>query len=79
MCVCLCEREEFQYLLLLSAQALPLTTLVFLLFSRSVVSDSLQPHGLWLTRLLCPWDFPGKNTGAGCHFLLQGIQFRDQT
>ena len=25
------------------------------------------------TRLLCPWDFPGKNTGAGCHFLLQGI------
>ena len=24
-------------------------------------------------RLLCPWDFPGKNTGAGCHFLLQGI------
>ena len=25
------------------------------------------------TRLLCPWDFPGKNTGGGCHFLLQGI------
>ena len=25
------------------------------------------------TRLLCPWDFPGKNTGVGCHFLLQGI------
>ena len=23
-------------------------------------------------RLLCPWDFPGKNTGVGCHFLLQG-------
>ena len=39
----------------------------------SVVSDSLQPHGLWPTRLLCPWDFPGKNTGVGCHFLLQGI------
>ena len=26
-----------------------------------------------LVRLLCPWDFPGENTGAGCHFLLQGI------
>ena len=26
-----------------------------------------------LSRLLCPWDFPGKNTGVGCHFLLQGI------
>ena len=25
------------------------------------------------TRLLCPWDFPGKNTGVGCHFLIQGI------
>ena len=25
------------------------------------------------TRILCPWDFPGKNTGVGCHFLLQGI------
>ena len=39
----------------------------------SVVSDSLQPHGLQPTRLICPWDFPGKNTGVGCHFLLQGI------
>ena len=33
----------------------------------------LQPHGLQSTRLLCLWDFPGKNTGVGCHFLLQGI------
>ena len=29
--------------------------------------------GLYPTRLLCPWDSPGKNTGVGCHFLLQGI------
>ena len=29
-------------------------------------------HGLWPTRLLCPWDSPGKNTEVGCHFLLQG-------
>ena len=42
-------------------------------FSCSVVSDSLQPHVLWPARLLCPWDSPGKNTGVGCHFLLQGI------
>ena len=39
----------------------------------SVMSDSLQPHGLQPTRLLCPWDSPGKNTGVGCHALLQGI------
>ena len=34
--------------------------------SRSVVSDSLQSHGLQPTRLLCPWDSPSKNTGVGC-------------
>ena len=39
-------------------------------WSRSVVSDSLRPHGLQPTRLLCPWDFPGKSTGVGCHHLL---------
>ena len=39
-----------------------------LLFSRQVVSDSVATP--WF---LCPWDFPGKNTGVGCHFLLQGI------
>ena len=32
---------------------------------------SLQPHGLQPTSLLHPWDFPGKDTGVGCHFLLQ--------
>ena len=31
-----------------------------------------SPHGLLPARLLCPQDFPGKNTGVGCHFLLQG-------
>ena len=42
------------------------------LFSHSVlsISDSLQPHGLQPTRLLCTWGFPGKNAGVGCHFLL---------
>ena len=38
-----------------------------------VVSNSLQPHGLKFTRLLCPWDSPDKNTGVDGHFLLQGI------
>ena len=34
---------------------------------------SLWLHGLKPTRLLCPWGSPGKDTGVGCHFLLQGI------
>ena len=37
----------------------------------SVVSDSVQPHRWQPNGLLCPWDSPGKNTGVGCHFLLQ--------
>jgi len=53
---------------------------LLLLFSCSVMSDSLRPHGLWLARLLSPWDFPGKNTGVGCHFLLQRSSWpRDRT
>ena len=36
-------------------------------WSRSVVSDSQRPHGLQPTRLLRPWDSPGKRTGVGCH------------
>jgi len=37
-----------------------------------VMSDSLQPHGLSPTRLLCACNFPFTTTGVGCHFLLQG-------
>ena len=37
------------------------------------MSDSLWPHGLQPTSLLCPWGFPGENTGVGSHSLLQGI------
>ena len=39
----------------------------------SVVSDCVGLHGLQPTRLLCPWNSPGKNTGLGCHTLLHGI------
>ena len=42
-------------------------------FSHSIIYDSLWPHGWQPARLLCPRDYPGKNTGVGCHFLLQRI------
>ena len=42
-------------------------------WSRSVVSDSSPTHGLQPTRLLHPWDFPGKSTGVGCHRLLPSV------
>ena len=38
-----------------------------------VMSNSLRPHRLLPTRLLCPWDFPDNSTGVDYHFLLQGI------
>ena len=44
----------------------------YLLKSLSCV-QLLRPHGLYPARLLCPWDSPGKDTGVGCHFLLQGL------
>ena len=43
------------------------------MFNHLVMSDSLQPHGLWPASLLCPWDSPGKNARVDCHFLLQEI------
>ena len=45
----------------------------------SVVSDSVRPHRWQPTRLLCPWDPPGKNTGVGCHFLLQCIKVKSES
>ena len=45
-------------------------------WSRSAVFDSSGPHGLQPTRLLRPWDFPGKSTGVGCHCLLLIIRLR---
>ena len=47
-------------------------------WSLSVVSDSSWPHGLQPTRLLHPWDFPGKSTAVGCHCLLRYIFKKSQ-
>ena len=46
---------------------------LLLLFSHQVLSDSLATQWTVAARLLCPQDFPSKNTGVGCHFLLQEI------
>ena len=40
--------------------------------------DSVRPHRRQPTRLLCPWDSPGKNTGVGCHFLLQCVKVKSE-
>ena len=40
------------------------------------MSDSVWPHRRQPTRLPCPWDSPGKNTGVGCHFLLQCMKVK---
>ena len=42
------------------------------------MSNSVQPHRRQPTRLLRPWDSPGKNTGVGCHFLLQGMKVKSE-
>ena len=43
------------------------------------MSDSVRPHRQQPTRLPCPWDFPGKNTGVGCHFLLQCMKVKSES
>ena len=43
------------------------------------MSDSVRPHRQQPTRLLHPWDCPGKNTGVGCHFLLQCMKVKSES
>jgi len=43
------------------------------------VSNSVRPHRRQLTRLPRPWDPPGKNTGVGCHFLLQCMKVKSES
>ena len=43
------------------------------------MSDSVRPHRQQLTRLPRPWDSPGKNTGVGCHFLLQCMKVKSES
>ena len=58
--------------------AIELLLLLLSRFSR-VMSDSVQPHRWQPTRLPCPWDSPGKNTGVGCHFLLQCMKVKSES
>ena len=50
-----------------------------MLLSRFNMSDSVRPHRWQPTRLPRPWDSPGKNTGVGCHFLLQCIKVKSES
>ena len=43
------------------------------------MSNSVRPHRQQPTRLPRPWDFPGKNTGVGCHFLLQSMKVKSES
>ena len=53
-----------------------LLLLLLSLFSRA---NFVRPHRWQPTRLLCPWDSPGKNTGVGCHFLLQCMKVKSES
>ena len=70
-------KRTYQYFLYLFQRSKnfyfsPQKTVMISSVSCSGVPDSLQPHGPQPTRLLCPWDFPGKNTGMGCHSFSRG-------
>ena len=71
----ICLQNSLLYTFLKKARDMMIRDLIniYTVLSCSVVSNSLRPHGLLPTRLFWPWNFPGKNTQAGCYFLLQGI------
>ena len=52
---------------------------LLLLLSRFIVSNSVRPHRRQPIRLPRPWDSPGKNTGVGCHFLLQCMKVKSES
>ena len=47
--------------------------------TKSLQSDSVRPQRRQPTRLPCPWDSPGKNSGVGCHFLLQCMKVKSES
>ena len=53
--------------------------LLLLLLSRFSCVQSVRPHRRQPIRLLCAWDCPGKNTGVGCHFLLQCMKVKSES
>ena len=57
----------------------PFTLCCYCCWVTSVVSDSVRPHRREPTRLPRPWDSPGKNTGVGCHFLLQRMKVKSES
>ena len=69
--------HEIKRHLLLGRKAV--TNLLLLLLSRFSRFRLLRPHGRQPTRLPRPWDSPGKNTGVGCHFLLQWMKMKSES
>ena len=56
-----------------------MTNVLLLLLSHFSRVDSVRPHRQQQTRLPCPLDSPGKNTGVGCHFLLQCMKSKSES
>ena len=65
--------EIFHQLYSIKDRSWSLVTTLFFACVCLVTQSWLRLHGLYPARLLCPWNLPGKNTGVGCHALLQGI------
>ena len=60
-------------------QSVSVSHLLLLLLSRFSLVRPVRPHRWQPTRLPCPWDSPGKNTGVGCHFLLQCVKVKSES
>ena len=63
----------------LASRFFTMSHLLLLLLLSHFSRVSVRPHRQQPTRLLCPWDSPGKNTGLGCHFLLQCMKVKSES
>ena len=70
--ITLCELSHF-YLICFDCCIILYSIDIFCCLVTKSCLNLLRPNRWWPSRLLCPWDFPGKNTAVDCHFLLQGI------
>ena len=73
------SRFRLHSLPVLWGRLLHLSGLIYILLLLLSCFSSVQPHRWQPTRLLCPWDSPGKNTGEGCHFLLQCMKVKNES
>ena len=76
---CLCYKNVYPFYSKWINKQILLNVSVLIFSTWTAKSDSVRPQRRQPSRLPCPWDSPGKNTGVGCHFLLQFMKVKSES